>query len=95
MVRGSQVQDVGVLAPSSVTAFARGDLPRQPRGRGATPLRTTPSLPARLVTQVPEAALLAALSLAGGDRSRLRFEADGTVWVVNSARPGCDPWAIR
>lgn len=37
--------------------------------------------------RIPAAALNTALKAAGGDRSRLVFEPDGSVWVKNHPRP--------
>lgn len=56
------------------------DLTREPRA--------SPTV-AQLVntTEVPPAALRAALKLAGGDTSRLTFNTDGTVMVNNRPRP--------
>lgn len=38
--------------------------------------------------EIPPAALEHALRLAGGDRSRLRFEKDGSIVVANEPRTG-------
>lgn len=44
-----------------------------------------------LVRQVPAAAMQHALRLAGGDISRLRCDADGSVYVSNASRRPSQP----
>lgn len=54
-----------------------------------------PTRPGVVVRHVPRAALQHALRLAGGDISRLRCDADGSVFVANASRRPTSPLTGR
>jgi len=59
------------------------------------PAETRAARPGVSVRQVPRQALQHALRLAGGDISRLRCEADGSVFVANASRRPTSPLTGR
>lgn len=73
--------DTARLAPATVTGISTGDIrpTRKPRRSPSRPLPVTES-------RIPRAALEAAARIAGGDRSRLVFNPDGTVLIQNAPR---------
>lgn len=81
------------LHPATVTAHSQGHTPTYTRVE--RPTGTWNSTVAR--SQVDDRLLAGAIHAAGGDVTRLWFDGDGSVWVLNHARgqhcpsPACPP----